>query len=186
MSLLVNRSSRTILIIASKHGGMDIEDGEKMPDEIKQIDVNPVIGLGDFQVRELAKALELDKLQTKSFKVMLNKLYDLFVMNLSLVEINPLIINDQDQLVCLDAKITVDENALYRQSSISSLRDASQEDERENKAKDWDLNYIHLDGNIGCMVNGAGLAMATMDIIKLCGGELKTFRCWRWCNKRTC
>ena len=177
LSLLVNRSSRTISIIASKHGGMDIEDvAEKMPDEIKQIDVNPVIGLGDFQVRELAKALELDKLQTKSFKVMLNKLYDLFVSkDLSLVEINPLIINDQDQLVCLDAKITVDENALYRQSSISSLRDASQEDERENKAKDWDLNYIHLDGNIGCMVNGAGLAMATMDIIKLCGGEPANF-----------
>ena len=177
LSFLVNRSSRTISLIASKHGGMDIEEvAEKMPNEIHQIDVNPVLGLCDFQIRELAKALEFTKPQTKEFAVLLKKFYDLFISkDLSLIEVNPLIVDDHDHLVCLDAKITADENALYRQSEINSLRDPSQEDERENKAKDWELNYIHLDGNIGCMVNGAGLAMATMDIIKLCGGEPANF-----------
>lgn len=177
LSFLVNRASRSISLIASKHGGMDIEEvAEKMPDEIKQIDIDPLIGLSDFQIREAGTVMDFNKNQFKQFTKILKKIYELFVkLDLSLIEINPLIINDKDELICLDAKVTVDENALYRQPELIELRDPSQEDERENKAKDWELNYIHLDGNIGCMVNGAGLAMATMDIIKLCGGEPANF-----------
>lgn len=177
LSMLVNRSSQTVSIIASKHGGMDIEEVAKTtPEEIHQIDINPSLGVCGFQVRQLVAALDLNKSLAKQFNHLVHKLYQMFTqLDLSLVEINPLIIDDKDQLICLDGKITVDENALYRQPDVSALRDPSQEDERENHAKLWELNYIHLDGNIGCMVNGAGLAMATMDIIQLSGGKPANF-----------
>ncbi|MAJ82278.1 MAG: ADP-forming succinate--CoA ligase subunit beta [Legionellales bacterium] len=172
LSILVDRTSQMIKIVASSEGGMDIEAvAESNPEKIIQIDVDPTLGLQPFQSRELGFAIGLKPVHIKQFTLMLSKLYKLFCDNdLSLVEINPLITNDKEEVICLDSKISVDENALYRQKALASYRDPSQEDERENHAKQWDLNYVHLDGNIGCMVNGAGLAMATMDIIKVCGG----------------
>ena len=174
---VIDRSSRRVVIMASTEGGVEIEKvAEETPEKILKTTVNPLTGLQPFQGRELAFGLGLKGDQIKQFSKMLAGLAKMFVeKDLSLVEINPLVVTKGGDLVCLDGKINIDDNALYRQPDLLAMRDVSQEDERENRAKEWDLNYISLDGDIGCMVNGAGLAMATMDLIKLCGGEPANF-----------
>jgi succinyl-CoA synthetase beta subunit len=135
-----------------------------------------MLGVMPYQCRQLAFALGLNADQIKQFAKLLTALGKLFIdKDLSLIEVNPLVITGKGDLICLDGKINVDDNAVYRHSDIGELRDQTQEDERENRAKEWDLNYIALDGNIGCMVNGAGLAMATMDLVKLHGGDPANF-----------
>jgi len=177
LGMVVDRSSRRIAIMASSAGGMDIEEvAATTPEKIHNITIDPVMGLQDYQCRQIGFALKLDKQQRAQLSVILHGLYRLFIdKDLSLVEINPLIITTQGNLEALDAKISIDDNALYRQSDLEEWRDISQEDEKESIAKRFDLNYVTLDGNIACMVNGAGLAMATMDIIKLHGGEPANF-----------
>ncbi|MBE9568147.1 MAG: ADP-forming succinate--CoA ligase subunit beta, partial [Proteobacteria bacterium] len=177
LGAVIDRSSQRVVIMASTEGGMEIEKvAAETPEKILKVTINPLTGLQPYQSRELAFGLGLEGDLIKQFAVMLNGFAKMFVeKDLSLVEINPLVITDEDQLICLDGKINIDDNALYRQKEIFAMRDESQEDERENRAKEWDLNYISLDGDIGCMVNGAGLAMATMDLIKLCGGEPANF-----------
>ncbi|MCW8830110.1 MAG: ADP-forming succinate--CoA ligase subunit beta [Gammaproteobacteria bacterium] len=174
---VIDRSSRRVVIMASTEGGVEIEKvAEETPEKILKTSVNPLTGLQPFQGRELAFGLGLEGSQIKQFTKMLAGLAKMFVeKDLSLVEINPLVVTKGGDLICLDGKINIDDNALYRQPDLLAMRDVSQEDERENRAKEWDLNYISLDGDIGCMVNGAGLAMATMDLIKLCGGEPANF-----------
>ena len=174
---VIDRSSRRVVLMASTEGGVEIEKvAAETPEKILKTTVNPLTGLQPYQGRELAFCLGLEGEQVKQFGKMLAGLAKMFVdKDLSLVEINPLVVTTEGDLLCLDAKINVDDNALYRQPDLLEMRDTSQEDERENRAKEWDLNYISLDGDIGCMVNGAGLAMATMDLIKLCGGEPANF-----------
>ncbi len=176
LSAVVDRASKKITFMASRAGGMDIEEvAATTPEQIFTVQVDPVLGLQDYQSRRLGFALELNDAQRKQLATILNGLYRLFIdKDLSLVEINPLAILTDGSLAALDGKINVDDNALYRQS-IADWRDASQEDEKERRAKEFDLNYVTLDGNIACMVNGAGLAMATMDIVKLSGGEPANF-----------
>ena len=163
--------------MASSEGGMDIEEvAAKSPDKIFNIVIDPVMGLQNYQARSVSDALGLDSRQQVQLIHLLEGLYQLFLdKDLSLIEINPLIIDDEKNLICLDAKVSVDDNALYRQTNLEEWRDPTQEDEKETIAKLYDLNYITLNGNIACMVNGAGLAMATMDIIKLSGGEPANF-----------
>jgi len=177
LGLVVDRSSRKIAIMASSEGGMDIEEvAAKSPDKIFTFIIDPVMGLQSYQARSVSYALGLDNDQQQQLIKLLKGLYQLFLdKDLSLIEINPLIVDDKNNLLCLDAKISVDDNALYRQINLEEWRDPTQEDEKETIAKRYDLNYITLNGNIACMVNGAGLAMATMDIIKLCGGEPANF-----------
>ena len=177
LGLVVDRSSRKIAIMASSEGGMDIEEvAAKSPDKIFTFIIDPVMGLQTFQARSVSYALGLDNNQQGQLINLLKGLYQLFLdKDLSLIEINPLIVDDKNNLLCLDAKISVDDNALYRQTNLEEWRDPTQEDEKETIAKRYDLNYITLNGNIACMVNGAGLAMATMDIIKLYGGEPANF-----------
>jgi succinyl-CoA synthetase beta subunit len=177
LGAVIDRASRRVVIMASTEGGMEIEKvAAETPEKIIRTTLNPVTGLQPFQAREMAFGLGLEGEQMKQFGQMLSGLADMFMQkDLSLVEINPLVVTEQGSLLCLDGKINVDDNALYRQKDLLAMRDESQEDERENRAKQWDLNYISLDGDIGCMVNGAGLAMATMDLIKLCGGEPANF-----------
>ncbi len=177
LGLVVDRSSRKIAIMASSEGGMDIEEvAAKSPDKIFTFIIDPVMGLQNYQARSVSYALRLDNNQQGQLINLLKGLYQLFLdKDLSLIEINPLIIDDKNNLLCLDAKISVDDNALYRQTNLEEWRDPTQEDEKETIAKRYDLNYITLNGNIACMVNGAGLAMATMDIIKLYGGEPANF-----------
>jgi succinyl-CoA synthetase beta subunit len=174
---VVDRSSRRVVLMASTEGGVEIEKvAAETPEKILKTTINPLTGLQPYQGRELAFGLGLEGDQIKQFSKLLSGLAKMFVeKDLSLVEINPLVVTKGGDLICLDAKINIDDNALYRQPDLLSMRDTSQEDERENRAKEWDLNYISLDGDIGCMVNGAGLAMATMDLIKLCGGEPANF-----------
>ena len=174
---VIDRSSRRIMLMASTEGGVEIEKvAAETPERILKTTVNPLTGLQPYQGRELAFGLGLEGEQIKQFGKMLAGLAKMFVeKDLGLVEINPLVVTAEGDLLCLDAKINVDDNALYRQPDLLEMHDTSQEDERENRAKEWDLNYISLDGDIGCMVNGAGLAMATMDLIKLCGGEPANF-----------
>jgi succinyl-CoA synthetase beta subunit len=174
---VIDRSSRRVVLMASTEGGVEIEKvAAETPEKILKTTVNPLTGLQPYQGRELAFGLGLEGEQIKQFARMLAGLAKMFVeKDLSLVEINPLVVTAEGNLLCLDAKINVDDNALYRQPDLLEMHDTSQEDERENRAKEWDLNYISLDGDIGCMVNGAGLAMATMDLIKLCGGEPANF-----------
>ncbi len=177
LGLVVDRSSRKIAIMASSEGGMDIEEvAAKSPDKIFTFIIDPVMGLQNYQARSVSYALGLDNNQQGQLINLLKGLYQLFLdKDLSLIEINPLIIDEKNNLLCLDAKISVDDNALYRQTNLEEWRDPTQEDEKETIAKRYDLNYITLNGNIACMVNGAGLAMATMDIIKLYGGEPANF-----------
>ncbi|RKZ72388.1 MAG: ADP-forming succinate--CoA ligase subunit beta [Gammaproteobacteria bacterium] len=177
LGLVVDRSSRKVAIMASSEGGMDIEEvAAKTPDKIFNIVIDPVMGLQNYQARSVSDALGLNDSQQVQLINLLEGLYQLFMdKDLSLIEINPLIIDDKNNLMCLDAKVSVDENALYRQTNLEEWRDPTQEDEKETIAKRYDLNYITLNGNIACMVNGAGLAMATMDIIKLAGGEPANF-----------
>jgi succinyl-CoA synthetase beta subunit len=177
LGAVIDRSQRCLVIMASTEGGVEIEKvAEETPEKIHKVFVEPTIGVMPFQGRELAFALGLKGNQIKQFVDIYMGLGKMIVeCDLALVEINPLVITESGDLLCLDGKITVDDNALYRQPEISTMRDSSQEDDRVNKAHAWELNYVPLDGNIGCMVNGAGLAMATMDIIKLHGGDPANF-----------
>jgi succinyl-CoA synthetase beta subunit len=177
LSLLVDRGQKRIAIMASEDGGMDIEEvAANTPERIITIAVHPAAGLQPYQSRKLGFALGLDDGQIKQFIELTMNLYRLFVeSDTSLIEINPLIVNSAGNLVALDAKINIDENALFRQRDLQTQRDPTQEDPMERRAAEHDLSYVSLDGNIACMVNGAGLAMATMDVIKLHGGEPANF-----------
>ena len=177
LAMVVDRCSHRIAVIFSSAGGMDIEEvAASKLGKIHSIDIDPVMGLQEFQSRQIGFALNLDKQQRQQLSGILQGLYRLFVAkDLSLIEINPLVVNREGGLEILDLKVSIDDNALYRQSNLEEWRDMTQEDEKENIAKQFDLNYVTLDGNIACMVNGAGLAMATMDIIKLHGGEPANF-----------
>lgn len=177
LSMVVNRDSRRIAFIVSADGGMDIEEvAHKTPERITTIDIAPEVGLADYQIREMAYGLELDKAQQKAFAKVARALYKMFVdIDASQVEINPLITTGDGEIKALDAKINIEDNALFRQRDIATLRDLSQEDEAEARAAEHDLNYVSLDGDIACMVNGAGLAMATMDVINVYGGEPANF-----------
>jgi len=176
-SMLVDRASKRIVMMASTEGGMDIEEvAANTPDKILSISIDPVAGLQGYQIRSLGFGLELESDQIKALGRIMQGLVKLFVAkDCSLIEINPLIVDEQGNLLALDGKINFDDNALYRRSDITALLDASQDDEKEHHAQQFGLNYISLDGNIGCLVNGAGLAMATMDLIKLHGGEPANF-----------
>jgi len=177
MSLLVDRATRRILFMASRAGGMDIEEvAASTPERILTTLIDPAAGLQPWQCRRLAFGLELEGGQIRELQKIMQGLYRLFVdSDASLVEINPLVVCKDGSLLALDAKINLDDNAAYRHPDLVALRDISQEDAREAAAKEHDLNYISLDGSIGCMVNGAGLAMATMDLVKLHGGEPANF-----------
>ncbi len=177
LSMLVDRELSRVSFIASAAGGMDIEQvAEETPEQIFTIAVASDVGLQPYQARQLAFGLGLDKNQRRQFADLIGKLYRLFLeCDASLVEVNPLIVTKAGDVVALDAKINIEANALFRQSRLEALRDPSQEDATEREAAAHDLNYVSLDGNIACMVNGAGLAMATMDLIKLHGGEPANF-----------
>ncbi len=177
LSLLVDRGSRRITIMASTEGGMNIEEvAAETPQKILTETLDPVAGFQPYIARNLAFSLGLEGVQVRQFTALLAALLKLFVeKDAALIEINPLVITAQGDLLALDAKINLDDNALYRHQDIVAMRDKTQEDERESRAAEFDLNYIHLEGDIGCMVNGAGLAMATMDLIKLHGGEPANF-----------
>ncbi len=177
LGAVLDRGLRQVVFMASTEGGMEIEKvAAETPEKILKTAINPVVGLSPFQARDLAFALGLEGEQIRQFTKILTGLAKLFAeKDLSLLEINPLVITKQGDLLCLDAKINIDDSALYRHADLVELRDISQEDEREVRAREWDLNYISLDGDIGCMVNGAGLAMATMDLIKLHGSEPANF-----------
>ena len=172
LGAVVDRSSRRIVFMASTEGGVEIEKvAEETPEKILRTTIDPLTGPQPYQGRELAFELGLSGEQIKQFVKIFMGLATLFVdKDLALIEINPLVITEQGNLHCLDAKIGVDSNALYRQPVLRKMHDATQEDEREVHAAKWELNYVALDGNIGCMVNGAGLAMGTMDIVALHGG----------------
>ena len=177
LSLTLNRERGRIAFIASVAGGMDIEEvAHRTPQKILTTTVHPAAGFGAHQGRELAFGLGLAGAQLGQFQELAAALYRLYLeKDLSLVEINPLIVTREGALLALDAKINVDDNALFRHPELAELRDASQEDPMERRAAEHDLNYVSLDGNIACMVNGAGLAMATMDVIKLAGSEPANF-----------
>ncbi|HAC34284.1 MAG TPA: ADP-forming succinate--CoA ligase subunit beta [Gammaproteobacteria bacterium] len=177
LGAVVDRGAQRVIFMASTEGGMDIEEvAEKTPEKILQAVVNPMVGLQPYQARKLAFGLQLQGDQIKQFTKLISRMAKMFVeCDLSLLEVNPLVVTGGGQLVCLDGKVNIDDNALYRQPKLAAMRDASQENEMENQAAEHDLNYVALDGNIGCMVNGAGLAMATMDIIKLHGGDPANF-----------
>ena len=177
LGMLVDRGKRRIVVMGSRAGGMDIEEvAQHEPEKIFTFFVDPIMGLQDFQSRRMGFELMLNDKQIKQLTVTLRGLYKLFIeKDLSLVEINPLIITKTGDIEALDGKVTVDDSAMYRQAGLEKWRDEAQENEMENIAKRFDLNYVALDGNIACMVNGAGLAMATMDIIKLHGGEPANF-----------
>jgi succinyl-CoA synthetase beta subunit len=177
LSMLVDRAHERVVVVASGAGGMDIEEiAANHPEQILQEVCDPLNGLMDYQARNLAFALDLSGEQIAAFSKLLKGLYKLFKDNdLALLEINPLIVTIDSKLVALDCKMSVDDNALYRHKALSELRDLSQEDAKEAAAHAAGINYIALNGNIGCMVNGAGLAMATMDLIKLHGGAPANF-----------
>jgi succinyl-CoA synthetase beta subunit len=177
LSLVVDRSSERIAIMASAAGGMDIEEvARETPEKILTVLVHPAAGLQPYQCRQIGFGLELEKSQQGALGKILSQLVKLMEeCDASLVEINPLIVTKDGRLVALDAKINVEENALFRQPKLNAMRDVAQEDDKERRAREHDLNYVSLDGNIACLVNGAGLAMATMDLIKLHGGEPANF-----------
>ncbi|MGH8537259.1 MAG: ADP-forming succinate--CoA ligase subunit beta [Gammaproteobacteria bacterium] len=177
LAMVVDRRTKRLAIIASRAGGMDIEEvAATEPEKILSLTIDPILGLQSFQSRRIAQALGLDATQNKQLSAILPAMFRLFLeKDLSLIEINPLIITDKGELQALDAKISIDDNALYRQAALAEWRDPTQEDPKENVARRYDLNYVSLEGNIGCMVNGAGLAMATMDVIKLHGGQPANF-----------
>jgi succinyl-CoA synthetase beta subunit len=168
LGMVVDRKSESVAVIASTEGGMEIEEvAAKTPDRIITMPVDPVIGLAGFQAREIAFALGLRDKQVGQFNTLISALYRAFVeTDASLVEINPLVVTKDGSVICLDAKMAFDDNGLFRHPDIRELRDPNEEDPAEVEASKFDLSYVHLDGNIGCMVNGAGLAMATMDIEK--------------------
>ena len=177
LGAVVDRATRRIVFMASTEGGVEIETvAEETPEKILKAEIDPLVGPQPYQGRELAFKLGLKGAQVNQFAKIFVGLAKLFEeKDLALLEVNPLVITSEGNLHCLDAKINVDSNALYRQKAIQEMRDPSQEDAREAEAAEWELNYVALDGNIGCMVNGAGLAMGTMDIIKLSGGEPANF-----------
>ncbi len=177
LSLVVDRATDRITFMASTEGGMDIEEvAAETPEKILMIDVDPASGFQTFHARKLAFGLGITKAQQKDFGKFVTAIYNAFVdTDASQLEINPLVITGSDEIIALDAKFNFDENALYRQTDIAELRDPDEEDPLERKASEFGLAYVKMDGNIGCMVNGAGLAMATMDIIKLNGSEPANF-----------
>ena len=177
LGALIDRSSRRIVFMASAEGGMDIEEvAATQPEKILKVMIDPVAGLQPYQTRQIAFGLGLAGDQIKQLAAIMNGLYRIFTQHdVSLIEINPLIVTRQGDLMALDAKVGIDDNALYRQPELLKLRDTTQENARELEADEHGLNYVSLDGNIGCMVNGAGLAMATMDEIKLQGGDPANF-----------
>ena len=177
LSVLVDRGSESIVFMTSPDGGMDIEEvAEKTPERIKTVKVPVGAGFSGYQARELGFFLGLDKAQLKTFTRMIHGFYRLFIeKDAALVEINPLITTADGELRAIDGKLGFDDNALFRHPDIAELADPSQEDETEAAAAEHDLNYVTLEGNVGCMVNGAGLAMATMDVIKLSGGQPANF-----------
>ena len=172
LGAVVDRSSRRIVFMASTEGGVEIEKvAHETPEKILRAEIDPLVGAQAYQARELAFKMGLQGVQIKQFTKIFLGLAKLFVeKDLALIEINPLVIKEDGDLHCLDAKLGVDGNALYRHKDLQAMEDPSQEDAREAEAAKWDLNYVALDGNIGCMVNGAGLAMGTMDIVALHGG----------------
>lgn len=176
-SMVVDRDAKRVVMMASSAGGMDIEEvAATTPEKIVTVAINPATGLMPYQSRRLAFALGLDKKQMRQFGGIAEALYKLFQeKDASLLEVNPLITTKAGDVMALDAKINIEDNALYRQPGLLEMRDPSQEDDNENKAAEHGLNYVSLDGDIACMVNGAGLAMATMDLIKLHGGEPANF-----------
>lgn len=177
LGAVVDRATRRVTIMASTEGGTEIEEvAEATPEKILKTTVDPLVGVMPYQAREVAFGLGLEGKQIKQFTQLMIGLGKMFVeKDLALVEVNPLVVTSEGDLICLDGKVNVDSNAMYRQAALVEMRDESQEDARENEAHEWELNYVALDGNIGCMVNGAGLAMGTMDIIKLHGGEPANF-----------
>jgi|TARA_B100001093_G_scaffold168628_1_gene161257 succinyl-CoA synthetase beta subunit len=177
LSAVIDRASQRLVVMASTEGGVNIEEvAEESPEKIFKAEIDPIFGPKESQSTELANSLGFNEIQSQQFEEIFQRLIQLFLdKDLSLVEVNPLVLTGSGDLICLDAKINVDSNALYRQEKITELRDPSQEDPREARAAEWDLSYVSLDGSIGCMVNGAGLAMGTMDIIKLHGGEPANF-----------
>jgi len=172
LGAVVDRSSRRIVFMASTEGGVEIEKvAEETPDKILKATIDPVTGAQPYQARELAFKLGLEGVQIKQFTQIFLGLAKMFKeKDLALLEINPLVITTEGNLHCLDAKVAIDGNSVYRHKDLQAMEDPSQEDEREARAAEWDLNYVALDGSIGCMVNGAGLAMGTMDIVSLHGG----------------
>ena len=180
VSMLVDRGSQQVVMLASTEGGMDIEQvAANTPEKILKVGIDPTTGMRPYQATELAYGLEIDKINPKLIRpaaALFQGLYEAFSNeDCSLVEINPLVLTGDGRVVALDAKITIDDNALFRHKDTLELRDLDEEDSAETEASENDLNYIRLDGFIGCMVNGAGLAMGTMDIIKACGGEPANF-----------
>ncbi len=177
LGAVIDRASQRLVVMASTEGGVNIEEvAEETPEKIFKVEVDPIEGTNDEDADKLSKLLDLNESQSSQFRSIYKGMVKLFLeKDLALLEVNPLVITSSGDLLCLDAKINIDSNALYRQEALNEMRDASQEDERESKAAEWDLSYVALDGNIGCMVNGAGLAMGTMDIIKLHGGEPANF-----------
>ena len=177
LSMLVDRATARVAIVVSTEGGMDIEQvAHETPEKIATVSVDPVANICPHHVRRVSKALGLDADLQKQMSGLLTALYKAFVdKDMSLLEVNPLVVTKDAKLVCLDAKVGFDDNALFRHPEVLALRDLTEEDEKEIEASKYDLNYVALDGSIGCMVNGAGLAMATMDIIKLYGMEPANF-----------
>ena len=177
LGAVIDRTTQRLTFMASEEGGVNIEEvAASSPESIYQVSVDPFKGPSKEEAEELSSKLSLNNTQADQFSNMYLALSKLFLeKDLSLLEINPLVITKQGDLICLDAKINVDSNALFRQESLLEMNDASQEDERESRASKWNLSYVSLEGDIGCMVNGAGLAMGTMDIIKLQGGEPANF-----------
>lgn len=177
LGFVLDRTSQRIMIVASSEGGMDIEEiSESKPDSIVRATIDPAVGLVEFQAREIAFKLGVESALTQQMVRTLMGCFKAFSdLDATMVEINPLVITTDNRVIALDAKMTFDDNALFRHPHISELRDKSQEDPRESHAADRGLSYVGLDGNIGCIVNGAGLAMATMDTIKAAGGEPANF-----------
>ena len=174
---VIDRASQRLVFMASQEGGVNIEEvAATTPEKIFQVAIDPSTGPSRDEADQLSVQLDLTEVQAEQFRDLYLSLSKMFIeKDLSLLEINPLVITTKGDLICLDAKINVDSNALYRQESLVKINDVSQEDERESYASKWNLSYVSLNGNIGCMVNGAGLAMGTMDIIKLQGGEPANF-----------
>jgi len=177
LSAVLDRASQRITIMASTEGGMDIEEvAHNSPEKILKAHIDPIVGVMPYQCRDMAFSMGLEGKQIKQFSNIVMGLGKLFKeKDLALVEVNPLVVTKEGDLLCLDGKINVDSSALFRHPDLMEMRDDSQEDARENRAEEWELNYVALDGNIGCMVNGAGLAMATMDIISVHGGDPANF-----------
>ncbi|QDF29996.1 ADP-forming succinate--CoA ligase subunit beta [Halarcobacter anaerophilus] len=177
IAFMVDRTTQRIMIITSSEGGVEIEEvAQKHPEKILRNAINPVVGIMPAQCRQICDDLGLDKTLSAQMIDLMQKMYKMFVKNdLSLIEVNPLVVSKQGRLLCLDGKASVDNSALYRQPKINEIRDETQENARELKAEKLDLNYVSLDGNIACMVNGAGLAMATMDLIKAHGANPANF-----------